>query len=135
MTTLIVDTNVISFLMGGKPPADEYRQMISGYVLAASFMTVGELFEGAYRAGWGAKKQAHLRAVLQKYLIVPFSWGLCLEWAAIRTERRHQPIAVDDAWIAATARFLKCGLVTHNPKDFRGISDLQVLTANQTPDG
>lgn len=46
----------------------------------------------------------------------------------IRYQRHKQTIAVDDAWIAATARACDSPLVTHNPKDFRDIEGLEVLT-------
>lgn len=43
--------------------------------------------------------------------------------------RRKQPISTADAWIAATALSYDLKLVTHNPKDFRGIPGLRILTA------
>jgi len=128
MGTLILDTNVVSYLMRGKPLATEYRQLTGGHTLAISFMTVGELYEGARRARWGDERLASLRSVLRGYLVIPYSWELCVTWADIRVERQHQPISVDDAWIAATALTHRCPLVTHNPRDFEGVSQLQVLT-------
>jgi predicted nucleic acid-binding protein len=43
-------------------------------------------------------------------------------------ERRHKPIAVADAWIAATALVHGYELVTHNAGDFHGIRGLSVIT-------
>ena len=73
-------------------------------------------------------KFAVLEATLKSYLVVPYSSQLSRAWARIRWERRNRPIAVDDAWIAATAVSYNCPLVTHNSKDFTGISGLQVIT-------
>lgn len=56
MSTVVLDTNVVSFLMKGHRLADGYRPYIEGRRLAISFMTVGELYEGACRAGWGRNK-------------------------------------------------------------------------------
>ena len=108
--------------------ANDYRPRLEGYVLAISFMTVGELYEGAYRAGWSGEKLTRLRETLRAYIVIPFSFEICRQWGAIRYQRRKQTIAVDDAWIAATARACNSPLVTHNPKDFRGIEGLEVLT-------
>ena len=91
-------------------------------------MTLGELLEGANRAHWGIKKRRRLDLVLSSYLLVHSSLPLCEIWARMRTERRQQPIAVDDAWIAATALAYDCPLITHNPEDFRGIAGLTVIT-------
>jgi tRNA(fMet)-specific endonuclease VapC len=128
MPTVLLDTNIVSYLMKARPEAAAYRPLLEGHTLAISFMTVAELYEGAYRSNWGQNKIEHLASILKNYVVVPFSIGACQNWAAIRTERKHQPISVDDAWIAATARTLGCPLVTHNPNDFGGVSGLQIIT-------
>ena len=128
MSTVVLDTNVVSYLMRGHSLSEGYRPHLEGRTLAISFMTVGELYEGAYRGGWGAGKLTKLKETARSYVVIPFSFELCREWGAIRYERRQRPIAVDDAWIAATARAHGCPLVTHNPNDFRGIDGLDVLT-------
>lgn len=91
-------------------------------------MTVAELYEGAYSARWDTKKLALLEAQIRKYLIIPYSPLLCLTWGQIRAARKRQPIAVDDAWIAATALTYSIPLVTHNPVDFHGIEGLEIIT-------
>ena len=131
MSTLLLDTNVVSYLMKGHSLAALYRPLLAGHTLAVSFMTVGELYEGAFRAGWSESKIAALKAVLRSYLVVPSSPEVCWHWGQIRNERRNQTISVDDAWIAACARAYGCSLVSHNPGDFVGISNLQVLTGGQ----
>lgn len=128
MSTVVLDTNVVSFLMRGGNLADLYVPRIQGHTLAISFMTVAEMYEGALRSNWGDRRVAMLRTVLRSYLVIPSSPQVCWHWGQIRTERRHQPISVDDAWIAATARAHGCALVTHNPGDFAGVADLEVVT-------
>jgi len=52
---------------------------------------------------------------------------LSWEWARIKS-RRGRPIEDDDAWIAATAVRHNTPLVTHNPRHFRNIDGLEILT-------
>jgi len=52
VAVLVLDTNIVSYLMRGDTRAEKYRGHIEGKTLAISFMTVGELYEGAYRGGW-----------------------------------------------------------------------------------
>lgn len=132
---LILDTNVVSFLMKGDTRAEAYRKYLEGKTLAISFMTVGELFEGAYRRGWSTDKINNLRQLIKSYVVIPFSPSVCETWGKIRADRKNQPIAGDDAWIAATAITHNCPLVTHNPNDFVDIAGLSVLTEYKSNEG
>lgn len=80
----------------------------------------------------GAPSDSHgMLRHLERYTVIESSPDICQRWGEIRAVRKRQPIAVDDAWIAATALVYDCPLVTHNPADFRGIRGLRVLTADQ----
>jgi tRNA(fMet)-specific endonuclease VapC len=124
----ILDTNIVSYLMNGHTTAEAYRPHMEGCDIAISFMTVAELYEGAYRKGWDATRFARLERELQRYVVIPHSIALCRLWGEIRAGRRQQPIAVDDAWIAAAALGLDCPLITHNPSDFHSIPGLKIIT-------
>jgi tRNA(fMet)-specific endonuclease VapC len=133
VSLLILDTNVVSYFMKGGPLAVAYRELLRGKDLAISFMTVAELYEGAYRAGWNAPKLERLEAVLSGYAVIPSSPTVCRAWARIREQRRSRTISVDDAWIAASALAWSAELATHNPADFTGIPELRVLTSRVPP--
>jgi len=128
LDAVVLDTNVVSYLMKGDSRPKGYQQMLVGKTLAISFMTVAELHEWACRRNWGEAKLRKLENVLRSYLVIPSSPRMCELWGVIRAERQHQPISTDDAWIAATAKAYGCALITHNPRDFENISGLEVLT-------
>jgi predicted nucleic acid-binding protein len=128
MEAVVLDTNIVSYLMKGHTLAAQYRPDLEGKTLAISFMTVGELFEGAYRLNWSATKMDELKERLRSYIVVPYSPRISETWGRVRAERKSRTIAVDDAWIAATAIAHACPLITHNPGDFTGITDLKVIT-------
>ena len=128
MSTRLVDTNVVSFLMKRHTLAEVYRRHLEGHVLAISFMTVGELFEGALRASWASEKFKQLEATLRDYTVIPSDLVICRKWGEVRSIRRRQPISAEDAWIAATAIAYGCPLVTHDAAGFHGIPELAILT-------
>ena len=125
----LIDTNVASYLLDELPPVQQYERLLKGFDAAICFMTVGELYQGAYLAHWGPKRFRKLIRFLERYPILESSWDAAQRWAEIRALRRRQPISVEDAWIAATALAYRCPLETHNPKDFQGIPGLRVVTA------
>lgn len=75
------------------------------------------------------KKLRRLLLTLEGFTVIESNPELCRLWGEIRALRKRQPIAVDDAWIAATALVYDCPLVTHNAADFRRIPGLQIITA------
>lgn len=52
-------------------------------------------------------------------------------WAAVRNEstQKGRRIGSADAWIAVTALVLWAPLVTNNPKDYRHLDKLQIVSA------
>lgn len=130
MSTVVLDTNIVSYLMRNHSLSDQYRQHLEGHTLAISFMTVGELYEGAFRAKWPSDRMRELEAAIRVFLVIPSSPLICRTWGEVRSLRRKQPISVPDAWVASTALSYGCPLVTHNPGDFGGILNLQIITEN-----
>jgi len=62
VSTLPLNTDGFSFLFKSHPLAELYRAHLKGQTLAISFMTVAELFQGAFRAGWGTKQIERLES-------------------------------------------------------------------------
>ena len=86
--------------------------------------------QGAYQRNWGEPRVARLWAETRKYAIVPFDMGMVEHFARLRAGRRRggREIETADAWIAATALWAQCPVVTHNVGDFAGIDALEVIT-------
>ncbi|MBX9585107.1 MAG: PIN domain-containing protein [Gemmataceae bacterium] len=128
MTIRLLDTNVVSYRVRRHTLWAVYRRHVVGYTQAVSFQTVAELYEWADRNQWGGAKRAFLDTVIRSLLVYESDDALCRRWAEVRAARRTQPIATDDAWIAATALANGVELVTHNPADFAHIPGLTVIT-------
>jgi predicted nucleic acid-binding protein len=128
MTTVLLDTNVVSYLLKGDTRATAYAPLIANDYLAISFMTVAELFEWAAIRKWGQTRLAQLEQTLATYLIIPVDVELCRLWGTLRAEQRAagRTIASQDACIAATALRHHIPLITHNPSDCQLIASLEV---------
>jgi predicted nucleic acid-binding protein len=131
MAVVLLDTDVVSFILKADTRTDLYMPYLEGQTLALCFMTVAELFQWAAVRQWGPSRTGQLEMTLQKYVVLPFDFSLCRRWGEIRAGCRAagQPISPQDAWIAASALYYKLPLVTHNPADFTGVKDLQLITA------
>ncbi len=90
MSALLLDTDVFSYLFKDHPFAEAYRPLLKGHVLAISFMTVAELFQGAFRAGWGAKRIERLEGQIGSYLVIQSSPAISRNWGEVRFLRRRQ---------------------------------------------
>lgn len=122
MGPVVVDTGVFGADLSpsSKPLADRYADMLTGRNILISFVTVAELRYGALRAGWGAKRRNDLEAAIDDAKIVWPGHGLASEYAALRAEcvaAGHglaEKSNEADRWVAATARYVKVPLVSHD---------------------
>jgi len=104
MNVILLDTNIVSFLLKGDSRASHYTLHLQGHRLALSFMTVAELFQWAAMRNWGPLRTSQLEANLRNYIVLPFDIALCRLWGQIRAKCHAigRPISPQDAWIAAT---------------------------------
>ena len=123
---LLLDTNIVSFMFKQHRLWNDYFPMLLGRDLAISFQTEAELEAGSLVAQWSDKKRIKLDAFLEQYSLIHSDDDICGWWAYVQFVRQSQPISTNDAWIAATSLSYDLDLVTHNPKDFRGIPGLRV---------
>ncbi len=66
--------------------------------------------------------------VKRQFTVYPANDRLCQLWASIVAEVRSKGRKIDaaDAWIAATALAVGAPLITHNAKDYAGITGLKL---------
>lgn len=133
---IILDTNIVSYLMKGGPLAEAYAPHVQGKLLAIAFITVGEMYFGAENNNWGEKKRKELETTLRNFVVIPYDHEIARCYGRLMAERKRngQPITPNDAWIAACAASHAVPLVTHNAKDFEGITSLEVITAKEERD-
>jgi tRNA(fMet)-specific endonuclease VapC len=127
---LMLDTNILSYIWKNDPLAQLYAPHLMRKTLVISFITVGELFFWAEDAGWGDKRKQQMETKLRNFIVVPSDHEIARCYGLIAKERKRQgrPISLNDAWIAACAIRHGVKLVTHNAKDFEGISGLTVIS-------
>lgn len=136
MSKTILDTNIVSYLMKGCPLAEAYAPYVQGKLLAIAFITVGEMYFGAENKNWGERSRKKLETTLRNFVVIPYDNEIARCYGRLMAERKRsgKPIGPNDAWIAACATRHAVPLVTHNAKDFEGITSLSIITAKQAPD-
>ena len=130
MMTVLLDTNIVSYLFKNDTRVQTYAPHLLNNELAIAIMTVAELLQWAAIRNWGIAQTQRLEAAMNTYTILPVDIETCRWWATIRAQRRFagQPIAPQDAWIAATALRYNLPLITHNPSDYQQIAALTIIT-------
>ena len=84
---VIVDTNVVSYLMRGGSLARRYRPHLQGRLSAIAFVTVGELYFGAEKAEWGANRRQDLETTLRSFIVVPYDQEVARCYARLLARR------------------------------------------------
>lgn len=127
MKSIVLDTDVVSFLFKGDTRGQIYLPQLQDRQWLISFMTEAELEQWALLANWSAKRAEWLRLFVNRSVIVPSSHDLVLKWAEamVAARRSGRRIETADAWIAATALLYDAPLLTHNQADYLGVPGLR----------
>jgi len=130
MSTVLVDTDVFSFLFKGHSFGALYDADLDGKTAALSFTTVAELDRWAIQSKWGDARGNWLRLYMEPFSILVYHRALCTKWAEVMVAARARGTALSvlDAWIAATALLYDLPLVTHNRSDYRGVPSLTIIS-------
>jgi predicted nucleic acid-binding protein len=125
MRSVLVDTDVVSFLFKRDTRANLYRADLDAALHLISFMSVAELYRWPISGGWGDKKKRELENYLQRYTLIWPNVDICRLWARVASDFQ-MPMA--DAWIAATALHYQIPVITHNRSHFIRVQGLTVLS-------
>ena len=125
MERLVLDTDVVSRFVQGRLP-EELTGALRGKILLIAFVTVGELYKGAYQAGWGRRRLDALEAWLHLYTILPYDEEVARVWGEVsaRGARSGRSVAPNDAWIAACCLAAEYPLMTLNHRHFESIEGI-----------
>lgn len=127
---VVVDTDVMSYVFKHDTRAALYEPHLAGKDLIISFVTFAELQRWAIASNWGDSKRHKLAEYLGTVFLFHSDDDLCVQWAKITEDgrRRGHQIQPGDAWIAATALLHDVPLITHNRRDFDGVTGLKVIS-------
>ena len=130
MTSVVVDTDVVSYIFKNHPFGSRYDAELAGRIPLISFMTVAEIERWVLQYRWGAQRIQWLRAFLQRFTVVPSSPDLCRKWAEVMVtaQAAGRRIESADAWIAATALLHDAPLLTNNRNDYLGVAGLTLIS-------
>lgn len=125
---VVLDTSVVSIIHNSDPRSSYYEERIKGRRAVISFQTLEELLFGAYKAGWGERRENELRRHIAQYEVISADDAMAEVAARLRSERKKagRELKTADVWIAATAITLNCPLATDNG-DFDGIPNLEII--------
>jgi predicted nucleic acid-binding protein len=127
VSSLVVDTDVFSYLYKRDTRAAAYAPHLAGHKLHLAFSSVAELYRWAVRYGWGKVRIDDLRASIAQYSVIGWDDATAWEWAQLMSIK-GRPMGPSDAWIAAVALRHGLPLVTHNRKHFDGVAGLTVIS-------
>ncbi len=130
MDSVLLDTDVLSYLFKQDSRAERYEPHLEGKLGIISFMTVAELDFWANVRNWGIQRRAALSTFLEPYAVINSDRELAFMWATIRSEvmRSGHHIDTADCWIAATARLYGIPLLTHNNTHFAHVNGLTTIS-------
>jgi tRNA(fMet)-specific endonuclease VapC len=124
--SLLLDTDVASFLFKNSPRAAPFRFLVQGKRPALAFVSVAELFKWTVKRAWGAPKVEKLESAIRRYVVIPYDRDLAWAWArtVAACEDAGRPMAPSDAWIAAAALRHDIPLLTNNLKHYEAAESL-----------
>jgi tRNA(fMet)-specific endonuclease VapC len=127
MDRVLLDTNIVSYLIKRDTRALLYRPHLDGRKQLVAFVTVAELYRWAVQHKWSPQRIEKLRRDMRHYAVIDFDDRLAWTWAEV-SSISGRPMEPGDAWVAAAALRHGLPLVTHNRKHFEHIPDLQLIS-------
>ena len=101
--------------------------------VAISFMTLSELYYGAYKSKHVKKNLAAINLLARKLSVIESSDQICVRFGKLKADLEKQGMIIDDAdlFIAASALTIGSTLVTNNTRHFKRVKELQLQNWSQ----
>ena len=133
--SLLLDTDIASYLFKNSPRARPFREVLKEQRPALAFVSVAELFKWTLKRHWGPQKIEQLETALRRYIVIPYDRDLAWTWARVvaACEDAGRPIAPTDAWIAASALRYDARLLTNNVKHYEAVESVLGLKLLRVP--
>jgi len=124
MSLVVVDTDVASSIVRGKPTA-QVVSVLAPYTLCVTFVTVAELTEWGINRSWGGRTLRGIDAWLAR---IPKLWcdeDISRTWGKLsaQTRRAGRPRPINDMWNASCCIAEGLPLATLNIKDYMDFVD------------
>ena len=121
----LLDTNMLIFAARDRPKAVRRRLLeISPDDVAASSITIAELWYGAEKSDDPTRKRDAWRKFLEPYLVLPFERAAVEEHARLRYLLRQSLIGERGLLVAVIASANGLRIVTNNLAEFTRVSGL-----------
>ena len=120
---ILLDTNILIVILKGNPQTTRQLNDLGG-PLAISSITTMELIYG----GRDKNEVQKLEKFIKLFHLIPLSETISVRAIKLVTRyAKSHTLDIPDAIIAATALDHQARLLTYNQKDFRFISDLELI--------
>jgi toxin FitB len=135
MATIVMDTDVASYVIKGKDLPPAAVQALVGTRLSITFITLAELRKWSALRNWGQRRQAALDRWLGNVLVLYPDDEVTRIWGTLAANavKRGRPRPHNDMWIAACCIRHGAPLATLNLKDFEDFASFEGLQI--VPDG
>lgn len=126
--TYLLDTNVYIAAMRGNSKVIQRLAAHRPIDCAVSMVSVFELFAGVVRCRDPQGEGRKVSSFLAPFHLLPFDWDSALKTAEIRwqLEKMSTKIGPYDLQLGGQALALDLTLVTHNSREFKRVTGLQV---------
>jgi len=124
----LLDTNICVYWLKGDESIEQRSLEIGLRNIAVSFITISELYYGAYKSQKINENIAAIKKLASKLGIVDSNDEICKNFGKLKTELEKVGKIIDDAdlFITACALANNLILVTNNEKHFRRIENLKL---------
>jgi tRNA(fMet)-specific endonuclease VapC len=124
----LLDTDICVYWLKANDCIEQTAISVGLINISISFMTLSELYYGAYKSQHVAENIAAINQLAVKLSIVESNDEICACFGKLKALLEKQGMIIDDAdlFIAACALTTGATLVTNNTKHFKRINGLQL---------